>query len=141
MVGVAYREIKADHVVRHRHAGVERRGPRMVAPLRAHPRDASRLGFFNRFFGGEFHHQMAHAVITVDERHARRFALNRDVRLDVDRAALDAADVLRQAENAVAFGAVHVGACHQLRDGLRFGFGNADGDKRRGDERFELRGT
>ena len=89
----------------------------MVAPLRTHPRHTGGLGFFYRFFGGEFHHQMAHAVVAVDQRHSRRFTLNRDVGFDVDRAALDAAYVLRQAKYAVAFGAVDVGTRHQLRDG------------------------
>ena len=141
MIGVAHREIQANHVVCHRHAGVERRRAGMVTPLRAHPGHACGFRFFNRALGGEFHHQMPHAVVAVDQCHRGSFALNADVRFDVHRAALDAAYVLRQTKNAVAFAAIHIGARHQLGDGLRFGWRDADRLKGIGDEGFKLGGA
>jgi hypothetical protein len=55
----------------------------------------------------------------------------------VDRAALDAPDVLRQAEHAVAFRAAHVGARHELGDDFRVGGRHVDRLESAGDEGFE----
>ncbi len=81
---------------------------------------------------------MPHAVVAVDERHARGFARYLDLRLDVDGPALDAADVLRQPENAVAFGALHVGARHHFADDFRVGGRHIDRFHGAGNERFQL---
>ena len=92
-----------------------------IAPFRANPRDTGGLRFLDCDLRRVTHHEMAHAVIAVDESHRCRLALDADVRPYVDRTAFDAADVLRQAENAVAFGTVHIGARHELRDHHRVG--------------------
>jgi hypothetical protein len=48
VVGVAHREVEADHVVLDRHARIERRRPRMVAGPRADPGDAGAAGLVDR---------------------------------------------------------------------------------------------
>ena len=127
MVRIADRQIEPDHVVRHRHARIQRRRAGVIAMLDADPGDTDVAGFLDRFFRREAHHQMAHAVVAVDQRHTRRFALDADMRRKIDRVALDAADVLRQAEHAVAVGAQQVGA--HLQFGNTLGFGDRYSDR------------
>ena len=112
----------------------------MVAVVGADPGDARGLRLFDRRPGDEVHHHVAHAVVAVDQRHAGGLAFDAHVRTHVDRAALDAPDVLRQTENAVAVGAVQVGADHQLRAGGRIARGQVDGFKGGSGESLQLRG-
>ena len=66
-----------------RHAGIERSRSRVVAhftPTQATP--AARL--LDRGSRGEAHHEVAHAVVAVDQRDAGRFALDADLGLQVD---------------------------------------------------------
>ena len=139
MVGAAHRHVEADHVVRERHVGIERRRACVIAPLSAHPCHARGLRFFDCALGGKFHHQMAHAIVAVHQRHACRFALNVNVGLNVNRARLDAADVLRQAKHTMAFGALHIGQRHQLCNRLRIAGRKTNGNKGAGDKRLQLR--
>ena len=112
VVGIAHRKVEADHVVRQGHGRVQRGRPGVVAVVYADPGDARCFGFGDGRFGGELHHYMAHAVVTVDQRHAGHFTFDAHLGCDVHRAGLDAAHVLRQAENTVAVGAVKVGPRH-----------------------------
>ena len=80
MVVAADREIEADHVVRERHHGVERRRARMVAHSRADPADACLLGLRDRGHGGKAHDEMAHAVVAIDERGGRPLLYDADIR-------------------------------------------------------------
>ena len=102
MVRAAHRETEPDHVMRHQHANVKRRRPCVVAPPDADPCHTGSFRLLDRFLGGKVHYQLPHAVVAVNERHARRFALDTNIRFGVDRATLDAADVLRQAGHTLA---------------------------------------
>ena len=106
----------------------------MVAVVHANPGDAGGLGFCNSGLRGELHHHMAHAVVAVHEGHAGHFALDAHLRRHVHRARLDAPHVLRQAEYAVAIGAVEVGLRHQAGAGRGIGRGQADAAERGGDK-------
>jgi hypothetical protein len=140
VIGAADGVIQADHVVLERHARVKRRRARVVAPLRTDPGNAGVLRFVDRDRGGAPHDEVAHAVVAVNHRHRGRLALDANRRPHVDRPALDTADVLREAEHPVAFGAVHVGPRHELGDVLCVSPRNADGFERARDECFKVGG-
>src|SRR3970040_812589 len=97
----------------------------MVAPFHADPGDARGLRLLDRLFGGKAHHEVPHAVVAVNQRHAGRLPLDADPGLHVDRPALDAADVLGKPEHPVSLGALQGGAHHQLGDVLRLRLGYA----------------
>ncbi len=123
MVGVADREIEPDHVVGERHPRIERGGAGMVGELRVDPADAGRARFLDCDPGGAAHHQMAHAVVAVDQRGRGLLAHHADVGLGVEAAGFDAAGILRQPADAVAVGALQIGLRHQRGDdsGVRAG--------------------
>ena len=88
----------------------------MVRAARADPADAGIAGKLDRGLGGARHHQMAHAVVAVDQRGRCRGLLDADVGLRIDAAAAHPVDVLPQPEHAVGVGAGEVGLEHQLGD-------------------------
>jgi len=81
-----------------------------------------------------------HAVVAVNQGGRVRFLNHPDVRSDVHPAGSDAANVLRQAEDAVAVRAAQVGKDHQPCDLFGIGRGEPDGTKRTRDERLEIAG-
>src|SRR5512138_294744 len=102
MIGVTDRQVEPDHVVLHRHPRVERRGTGVIAVMHANPRNAGALRLFDRFQRGGPHHDMAHAVVAVEERHAVALALDTYVRSQIDSARANASNVLRKSEDAVS---------------------------------------
>ena len=96
-----------------RHARVERRRAGVVAPLRADPGDARGARLLDGDLGGALHHQVPHAVVAVHQRHRGALVHDADVGPHVDAAGLDAPHVLRQADHAVAVGALQVGLGHE----------------------------
>jgi hypothetical protein len=83
---------------------------------------------------------MAHAIVAVHDRHRRRLPLDADIRPHIHRSGFDAPDVLRQPENAVPFGTVHVGTRHQRGDHLCVAGRHIDGFESARDESFEVWG-
>jgi hypothetical protein len=73
-----------------RHHGVERGRAGMIAHARADPTDPRLLRLLDREFRGATHHQMAHAVVAVEERGRGPLFDNPDVGPLVDAAGLDA---------------------------------------------------
>jgi hypothetical protein len=140
VVGVADSEVQPGHAVLDRHRRVEGGRPGVVAAVDSDPGDPRGLRLLDGGLRGEAHHHVAHAVVAVDERHPRGLAGDADLGFDVDRSALDAPDVLRQPEDAVAVGAEQVGARHQLRAGRGVLRGKADGEQGLGNEANEARG-
>ena len=91
----------------------------MVAHARADPADAGCLGLLDGELGGASHHQMAHAVVAVDQRRRRPVADDADVRLGIDAAGADAADIERQPDDAMGIAAAQVGLDHERRRAFR----------------------
>ena len=79
-------------------------GPAWFEPAHAHPTDARLLRQLGGDRGGAAHHEVAHPVVAIDQRGGGGGAVDRDVGRPVDGPALDTADVLRQAEDAVGIG-------------------------------------
>ena len=134
VVGIGDRGVEPDHAVLDRHRRIEPRRARMVRSAHADPADAGVARERDRGVGGAAHHQMAHAVVAVDQRGRRRGLGDRDVRLGVEPAGADAADILRQAKDAVGVGAGEIGFGHQLRDFGGIGRRQPDGGERVSDE-------
>src|SRR5438045_9701167 len=103
MIGVADRQIEPDHVMRERHPRIERRRPGVVAVMSAYPCDAGTPGLRDRGARCRAHHEMADAIVAVDERHAVALALDANVRMEIDAARAYPAHVLRQPKDAVSF--------------------------------------
>ena len=75
------RRIEADHVVLDRHHRVERGRARHDCSLRRRPTPRPRVRAFAIACSvGEAHDEVAHAVVAVDQRHARPLPLDADVR-------------------------------------------------------------
>jgi hypothetical protein len=108
----------------------------MVRAPHADPRDAGLFRHRDRFARGARHHEMAHAVVAVDERGRRRALRQRDVGVFVEAARLQPADILRQPENAVAVGAGEIGLGHQFGACGGVGFGQTGRNKRILDQRL-----
>ena len=134
MVGVADREIHADHVVRERHPRVQRRRARVIAHSRSDPRDARHARLVDGELGGARHDQMAHAVVAVDERHAGPLLQHANVGAELDPAGANAPRIVRQADDAVAVRTLQIGFRHQRCDSDRVGVGHAKPAEGRGDE-------
>ena len=137
-------KIDADHVVSERHRGIERGGAGMIAHARADPGDALRLGLLDRRLRRKLHHQMADAVVAIDQRGGRPILHDADVGARIVAAGLQPPDVDGQADDAMGVGAAQIGLDHQRRDGFGVGGRQAgrleralgEGDKlRRGDAR------
>ena len=88
VVGIGHRRIDADHVGLERQRGIDAGGPRVARHEAADPGDAALARQLDGGFGGARHHQMAHAVVAVDQRGRRRGAVDLDVGLGVGRAEL-----------------------------------------------------
>ncbi len=106
----------------------------MIAPLGADPGDARHARFLDRQASGAFHHQMPHAVVAVDRRHARAFLHDADIRTRIHPAGFDAPRVLRQANDAMAVRALQVGFRHQRGHGEGIGGAQAQPLERGSDE-------
>ena len=76
----------------------------MVRAAHADPADPGVTGEIDRRFGGARHHQMAHAVVAIDQRGRGRGLFDADVGLRIDAAAAHAVDVLPQPEHTVGVG-------------------------------------
>jgi hypothetical protein len=109
-------EVEPDHVVGERHHGVERGRPGMIAHACADPADPRPLRLFDGEFRGPAHHQMAHAVVAVEERGRRPLFEHLDVGVPVDAAGLDSAHIERHAEHAVGVGAAQIGLGDQFAE-------------------------
>jgi hypothetical protein len=81
---------------------------------------------------------MSHTVIPINQSRRFCFLNDADVRPQVQSAGSDAANVLRQAEDAVAIGAAQVSKDHQPRHLLGIRYGQAERCERASDERFEI---
>ena len=112
----------------------------MVRAAHADPADAGVARELDRGLGGARHHQMAHAVVAVDQRGRGRGLLDPDVGLRIDAAAAQPLDVLRQPEHAVGVGAGEVGLEHQLGDLGGVGGRQPDRLERIRDQRGDGRG-
>ena len=86
---------------------------------------------------GAAHHQMAHAVVAIDERSRGLLAHHANVWFGIETASLDAARILRQPADAVAVGALQIGLGHQRRDDGGIAIGQAELDHRRVDESLQ----
>jgi hypothetical protein len=106
----------------------------MVRTPHADPADARFARKRDRGVRGAAHHEMAHAVVAVDQRRRGRGFRDGDPRLCVEAAGADAADILRQAKDAVGIGAGEVGLGHQLGDLAGIGRRKPDGAERIGSE-------
>jgi hypothetical protein len=106
----------------------------MVRATHADPADPGFARERNRGVRGAAHHEMAHAVVAVDQRRRRSGLGDGDIRLGVEAAGADAADILRQAEDAMRIGAGEVRLGHQLRDLVGIGGRKPDGTEHVGDE-------
>jgi hypothetical protein len=85
----------------------------MVRAPHADPRHAGLARQRNRGLGSARHHQVAHAVVAVDQRGRGRALRDRDVRMRIEAARLEPPNVLRQAEHAVRVRAGQVRRAHQ----------------------------
>ena len=130
VVGAGDHRIDADHAVRERQGRIDSGGAGVVRAPRPDPGDAGRARQLDRGLGGARHHQVAHAVVAVDQRGRRRRFGHPDVGRAIDAAGAQAAHVLRQSEHAVRVGAGEVGLGHQLGDLAGVGRGQADGGER-----------
>jgi hypothetical protein len=102
----------------------------MVGAPDPDPGDAGFARHLDRGVGGKRHHQMAHAIVAVDDGGADPALGQLDVRPRVDAALAQPAHVLRQAKYAVGIGAGEVGLDHGAgHDGGVLG-GQAAGAKR-----------
>ena len=72
VVGARDRRVDADHAVRERQRRIDAGGAGMVRAPRADPGDTGRARELDRGLGGARHHQVAHAVVAVDQRGRRR---------------------------------------------------------------------
>ena len=118
MVVAADREIEPDHVVGERHHRVGSGRARMVAHARADPGDAVVLRLLDRGHGGETHHQMADAVVAIDQRGRRPLPHDADIRTRIDPARLQAPRIDRQADHAVGIRAAQIGLDHQAGEDI-----------------------
>ena len=116
---------------------VERRRSGVIAHARADPADAGCFGLFDRKLGGAPHHQMAHAVVAVDQRRRRPLAHHADIRLGIDAAGADAAHVERQPDHAMGVGAAQIGLDHEPGKRVRIVGRQAGGNESAGDKRRE----
>jgi hypothetical protein len=138
MVVATDREIQADHVVRERHRYVKRRRPGMIAHACAHPADSGDLGLFDRQFGGATHHQMAHAIVAVDQRRRSALADHANIRLGVDAAGAEATNVKRQPDHAMGVAAAQIRFDHEICEYLRVGLWQAGCGEGAGHEAGEI---
>jgi hypothetical protein len=133
-------EIQPDHVVLERHGDIERRRTGMIAHARADPADAGRLALFDCKLRRAPHHQMAHAIVAVDQSGGRPVAHHADIRLGIDAAGADAPHVKRQSDHTVGIAATQVGLDHQARQDCRISAWQAGGDESADNEGGEIFG-
>jgi len=115
VVGAGYDRVDADHAVRKRQRRVDAGCAGVVRAPRAHPGDADLACDLDRGLGRARHHQVAHAVVAVDQRGRRCGLGDLDIWPRVHSARLQPPHILRQPEHAVGVGAGEVGLGHQLR--------------------------
>ena len=137
MIGIADREIEPDHIVRQRHAGVQRRRAGMVAELRAHPCDPGGARFLDGHLRGALHDQVSHAIVAIEQGRRELLTHDMDVGPDVEAAGLDTAGILRQPADAVSVGSLQIGLRHQRGHGRRIRLRQAQLHHRFLDEGFQ----
>src|SRR4029453_2594060 len=101
VVSAAHRYVDPDHVALQRHHRIERRRPSVVTPPHTDPADPHPLSLFDCNLGGKPHHQVAHAVVAIDQGGRVGFLRDCDVWFHIHSACSNTANVLRQAEDAV----------------------------------------
>ncbi len=104
VVGVPDSEIQPDHIVFDRHRGIDGRRSGMIPAAHPGPADAVLARQCNGFLHRARHDEAAEAVVAVDQRRRLAAANDADIGVGVEAARLDAADVLRQAKDAVPVG-------------------------------------
>ena len=134
VVGVGDRGIEPDHVGMKRQRGIDAGGAGVVRHAQADPGDAAVARQRDGGLGRARHHQMAHAVVAVDQRGRRRGAIHLDVGARIEPADLQPMHVLRQPEHAVRVGAGEIGLQHQLGHLGGVGFRQAGLDHGVGDQ-------
>ena len=97
----------------------------MVGVHRSDPGNTGRLGFFDGQLGGLFHHQMAHAVIAIDQSHRSFFFHHADIGREVNATTFESGDVGHHANHAVAVGTLQIGFSHQRAHGACIGIWQA----------------
>jgi hypothetical protein len=115
VVGASHREVEPDHAVLERHARVERGGTGVVAPSRADPGGAGGARLRDRQLGRAQHHEVAHAVVAIYERHRGPLLDDADVRARIHAARAHPPHVVRQPHHAVALGALGLRLHHEAR--------------------------
>lgn len=81
----------------------------MIAVARSHPGDTSGSCFLDGDLGRPAHHQVSHGVVAVEQRGGGLFNDDADFGPRVDASALNALDVLGEAEDAVTLRAASIG--------------------------------
>jgi hypothetical protein len=137
VVRIGDRRVEPDHAVLDRHRRIEAGGARVVRTAHADPADARLARERNRGVRGAAHHEMAHAIIAIDQRRRSRSLGDGDARRGVEAAGTDAADILREAEDAVGIGPGEVRLGHQLGDLGGIGERESDSSQGVGDEGFD----
>ena len=127
MVRASDREINSDHVMRHGHSRVERRGTRMIAVARSHPRDTGGSGLLDGDLGRTAHDQVTHRVVAIEQRCGGLFTDDADVGPSADASALNALHVLGEAKDAVTFRAAGIGFSDEGSDAAGVRLREADG--------------
>ena len=105
------------------------------------PGDTGRARFLNRKSRGALHHQVPHAVVTVNQRGTRALLYHVNIRPRIDAAGTDALRVLRQSNDAVAVRTLQIRVRHQPCHGESVGGGHTQPLESRADERTQARVT
>ena len=73
----------------------------MVGMHRSNPCNTSSFGFFDGKFGSLLHHQMAHAVVAIDQSHRSFFFDDADIGLEINATTFESGDVGHHADYPV----------------------------------------
>ena len=125
MVAAADGKIEPDHVVLERHRHVKGRRTGVIAHASADPADAGRLGFIDGKLSGAPHHQMAHAVVAIDQGRRWSIAHHADIGGGVDAPGAKTAHIQRQPDHAVSIAAAQIRLDHKVGQNLRITSGHA----------------
>ncbi len=91
----------------------------MIAVMRADPADAVFRRDLGRQFRRALHHEMAHGVVAIEQRHRACAAFHADIGIGIETASLQTREIARQAEDTVAVAAEEIGGNHQFTDVTR----------------------